>query len=514
MKNLFKIIYSLLAVLFIGLQSCDEGFEELNNNPDAVNEPTAEYIFTKAQLDAIDCQYYATNVICAGGFMQHFATYKDVPSLGDRYTWSQGGYPYDYFNGIFPNAVNEIAEVIKAVEEDPEQVNLLSIARIWKVYVMHKITDLYGDIPYSEAAMGYTSTIYTPKYDEQSSIYTDLLSELEEAVLALDDSKASFGDADLIYSGNTVQWRKFAYSLMLRLGSRLSKVDAATSQTWVQKAIAGGVIMDDADVASIPYTDGPQTFNYNPVAYGLLSNDYGTGDGVSNKEGGKLAETFISYLKETNDPRLNVLSIVWVNGVADTSAAIQSGMPNGLIGGSAPENYGSYSEPNPNTLLNYESPFLVITNAETNLLLAEAAVKGWSSTISAEDAYENAVSASMRNWSLYDASAGYISDSKINAYLAQNPFSTGTTEEKLEQINTQYWVSLFPDETEIYSNWRRSGYPLLTPVSVPGNITNGTIPRRLIYPPDEETLNATNWAEAVNRIGGNDFTARVWWDAE
>src|SRR5690606_26083174 len=141
---------------------------------------------------------------------------------------------------------------------DPEEINKLSIARIWRVWVYHRITDLFGDIPYSEAAKGATDKLYTPKYDEQSYIYMDMLKELDEAANAFDPALPSFDQADLIYGGDISKWKKFAYSMMLRLGMRLTKVDNATAKLWVQKAIAGGVIVKDEDVAFVQYLDGSQ----------------------------------------------------------------------------------------------------------------------------------------------------------------------------------------------------------------------------------------------------------------
>jgi hypothetical protein len=498
-----------VALAMMGLASCDKGFEDMNTNPDASPQITPAYVFTKAQLDAVGNSYFATNVLLAGGSMQQFATYKDVPGIGDKYYFQQGTYPYDYFQNAYPTAVNETAEVIRAVSTDPSQVNRLAAARIWRVYIFHRLTDLYGDIPYSQAAQGYTQNLFTPKYDPQAEIYADMLKELEQAAGSFDATKTTFGVADLIYGGDVTKWTKFANSLMLRLGMRMTKVDPTSAKTWVQKAIAGGVITQDADIARINYLAAGQDFNKNPYALALRNNDYSAGNGDSNTEGGKLAKTLIDALKTTADPRLNAIAVVWNGTVADTSTALQKGMPNGLL--NKPAEFKTYSEPNPNTLLKYDTPVVLISAAEVNLLLAEAAVRGWY-TGDAATAYANGVSAAMRNWSLFGA-AGVISPARISGYLARNPFlSSGTTEAKLEQIGTQLWVTLFPDEQEVFSSWRRTGYPKLTPVNIVGNITGGVIPRRSLYSPTEESINNAQFSAAVARQGANLLTTRVWWD--
>jgi hypothetical protein len=496
------LIYTAVAAM-LAFQSCDKGFADMNINPDASATATPEYVFSKALLDVWGNSYFGTQTLACGGSMQHFATYKDVPGIGDKYYFQQGTYPYDFFTTGYPKAVNEISTVINAVDSS---VNKLSITRILRAYEMARMTDLYGDIPYSEAAKGYTTNNFTPKYDAQADIYADLLKELDESALALDASKATFGAGDYIYGGNVTKWKKLAYSLMLRLGMRLTKVDATLAQTWVTKAIAGGVITTDADIATMKYT-GTTTINRNPAANDMLTNDYAVADGVSNTEGGKLAATFIDALKNSNDPRLNVIAVVWVNGKADTTTALQKGMANGLL--LKPADYGTYSEPNPATILQNTAPLIMMSAAETNLLLAEAAVRGWY-TGDAAAAYAAAISASMRNWALF-GSAGVIADSRITTYVAANPL-TGTTDQKLSQIGTQMWIALFLDEQEIHANWCRTGYPALTPVNITGNITGGTIPRRLLYPPSEESVNSTQLQIAVSRQGPNVMTTHVWWD--
>ncbi|MBN8825178.1 MULTISPECIES: SusD/RagB family nutrient-binding outer membrane lipoprotein [unclassified Spirosoma] len=519
MKSLIKKI-GFVAPLFLLLTACDKGFEEMNVDPNKYAEVVPEYLFTRAQLDGVSTNFTGAAYLTIGQSMQHFATYKEVPAAGDKYfnySYSTGNWNAYAGTTAGQGAIISIRQVIDAVSGNALNVNKLSAARIWKAYIFHRLTDIYGDIPYFDAGKALSDKNYSPKYDTQQTIYADLLKELDESIAAFDASKGTFGNADLMFGGDVTKWKKFAYSLMLRLGMRLTEVDPTTAKTWVQKAIAGGVILDDADRATIAYVDGSQTASRNFIASGLLSTDYVT-PGGDNVEGGKFAKTLIDYLKNTKDPRLNVISIVWTTTdnktfTADTTTALQSGMPNAAYN-SLPANFNSFSEPNPNTLLKYSAPLLVMTNAEIYLLLAEAAVRGWYTGSSAEAAYTNAVKAGMRQWSLF-GTGGVISDAKINAYLVANPYKTGgTVAQQMEQISTQKWVSLFlEDEYEIFSNWRRTGYPVLTPTNYPGNLTGGKIPTRFVIPDSEETYNKTNFIEARTRQGGtNTLSSVVWWD--
>jgi hypothetical protein len=181
---------------------------------------------------------------------------------------------------------------------------------------------------------------------------------------------------------------------------------------------------------------------------------------------------------------------------------------------SLPGDFNTFSEPNPATILKYNAPLLVFTTAEAHLLLAEAALRGWYSGTTAEAEYTAAVTSAMKQWTLF-GNAGIISDAKIAAYLKDNAFKTaGTLAEKMEQIGTQKWLSLFlEDEYEIFSNWRRTGYPKLTPTNYPGNLTGGKIPTRFVIPDSEENYNKANFYEARTRQGGtNTLSSVVWWD--
>ncbi|MBB6107531.1 Starch-binding associating with outer membrane [Mucilaginibacter lappiensis] len=509
MKKYFipKLIV-LLLITCIGLQGCDKNFEAINTNPNSSANPTPAFVFTKAVLDgAGDVQ------VLLQGTMQYTTSYNDVAGFGAKYVLSQSSQSWVVFNTAYPKEINEISQVITSVKGNPDQVNLLSAARIWRAYCFSRITDLYGDIPYSQAGKGYTDAIYMPAYDEQKNIYADMLKELDEATAAFNAAKPTFGAADLIYNGDVNKWKKFAYSLMLRCAMRMTKVDIAGAETWARKAIAGGVITADADMAKVNgYVSAGQDINKNPLALNMLNADYIGANGTSNPEGGKYQDVFINYLKTNNDPRLAAVSVVWLNKVADTTAAIQKGMSSSLSAKPADAVFVTYSEPNPNTILQLNSPYLLLTNAETNFLLAEAALRGWYTASSASTLYENGISASMRQWALF-GSQGVISTNQIQTYLSYHRLNTtGSFNAQMEQIYTQFWVGVFPNSQEVFASYRRTGYPALVPNNYVGNATGGKIFRRMLYPTTEQNLNTANYNAAIARQGPDDFLTRMWWD--
>ncbi|HXO76468.1 MAG TPA: SusD/RagB family nutrient-binding outer membrane lipoprotein, partial [Puia sp.] len=426
-KKYAGILTGALAVL--SLQSCDKEYNDLNLNPDATAKPTPEYVFTLAQYEGAgyDGHYGSSGSNFLMGTMQYTTSYNDVAGFGSKYITSQINASSAAFSAAYPDEINELYTVIKAVSGNASRINELAEARIWRVYCYSKLTDLYGDIPYSQASLGYDSSNYKPAYDAQKNIYANLLAELDAAATSLDPGKTvTYGTSDLIYGGNPTQWKKFAYSLMLRLGMRMTKVDVASAQTWVTKAIAGGVITADADIAKMSYIADGQDINKNPLILDMWNADYIARNGKTNTEGGKYADSWITYLQTTKDPRLPVISVVWVNGAPDTTSSIQKGMPQNLAN-QVPANFVTYSEPNPKTVLLLNAPRMLFTVAESNFLLAEATLRGWYNGATAASLYVNGVQAAMRQWSIIAGTAGAISTDQVNAYLANNPYNAGGT---------------------------------------------------------------------------------------
>src|SRR3569833_1538745 len=504
-----KYIYCMLMMLgVITIQSCTKDFEKFNTDPNSSPKPVPGYLFTKAEYDGVSAML---NLLL--GTMQYTTSFNDVAGFGSKYILAQAQQSAADFSRSYTNQINELVEVLKATTGDPSQINLVAEARIWRVYCFAWLSVLFGVIPYSQAGQGYNGGIYKPAYDPQKDIYADMLKELDQAATSLDGSKATFGDADLIYGGKTDKWKKFAYSLMLRYAMRMTKVDISSAQSWAAKAIAGGVILDDADIAKVPYVGSGQDINKNPLANNLWNSDYIAQDGITNTEGGKYQDVFISHLKANKAPRLGVISIVYNGGVADTSFAKQKGMSAGL--NTKPADFVTYSEPNPKTILLLNSPRLIFTSAESYFLLAEAAARGWYNGSSASTAYENGISAAMRQWAVIGGAPGTITANQINTYIAHHKLNTaGTLDQQMEQIYTEFWVGFFPDAEEVYSTYRRTGYPALVPNNYVGNATGGKIFSRMLYPISEQNLNSASYNDAISRQGPDDFLTRVWWDKQ
>ena len=175
-----------------------------------------------------------------------------------------------------------------------------------------------------------------------------------------------------------------------------------------------------------------------------------------------------------------------------------------------------YSVVNRYTYAQLGAPTLFLSDAETQFLLAEAAFRGWVTSGSASGYYTAGVQAAFAQ--ITESGAPALSKTggpgpspaAATTYLTANPYNAANA---LEQINTQIWVCTFMDEYESWANWRRSGFPVLSTVSYPGNVTSGTIPRRFTYPQGEPTTNTANYNAAVADLkNGDKMTSPVWWD--
>ena len=426
--------------------------------------------------------------------------------------------------GVYTGVVKPLVQIISLIKDDPNAKNLYNMARIWKAYAFMTLVDTYGDVPYTEAGKGYLEGINYPKYDKMADIYSDLYNELKTATAALSTSN-EYVSSDLFFGGATssspaliaaqvAHWKKIGYSLLLRLGMRYSKLDAAKAASISQEAFAGGVILSNSDNVVVT--------QYNNTVQNGFSNLQRTVSPYFYY----LTEPFVNQLKTTGDPRLKYVGASYskpelITSVRDTASANQFGFPIGydqISVLSFPGYRGTKGGGQNYTQLNYDvvastiAPAFFITNSQTQLLLAEAKFRGWiTGGLSTQQYYEAAVRAAMDEWSLFPGTfSPAVSDADKNAYLA-NPLVAYNDANALKLINTQYWIECFTNGSEGFANWRRSGFPVLQPNSYNNNLNGGFV-RRMAYPNAEQAQNPANYAAAVSSMGGDGLTQRIFWD--
>jgi len=509
-----KKYIAIALVAMATVTGCDRGFDELNTNKIDPTTLDPVFVLNRSVVDITFTSTANTQAMLCYNFpiVQQILTPFGSSLTGGNYNQLHRENATRLWNFYYPNIVKQIVDVVERTRDVPEQHNLHQFGRIWKAYVFMALTDTYGDIPYFEAGKGYSEGAMAPKYDAQEAIYADILNELDEASNALDASLAPL-TSDILYGGNVAQWKRFGFSLMLRAAMRLTKVDPATAETYVQKAVAGGLMESNEDNAKNRHSS-------------LYINWMGEQLSGREKANFYLAEPFVNHLQETDDPRLPVYAIRYVgaqNGTQQTASRatsdpdMQVGMPFGYNDVSIVETYAEkgvvslwdYSQANQTMVVTQFAPEFFVTYAQTQLLLAEAIVRGWASGDAAET-YERGVRANMEQMAEYGA-GGIIEEAAIQTYLDAHPLDMANA---IEQINTQYWVVSFLDGNELFANFRRSGYPELDPNPYPGSEISGDFIRRLVYPDSEYVVNNENVSEAIARQGADDLNTRVWWDKE
>ena len=469
----------LLAIALVAA-SCDSGLTGVNQNPNAPGEVKPQYLFPNGVTSAV-------GRVRGGGFdltftslwAQHIA--MDRFTDEDRYSIRPGTIDGNW-SSFYSGELEDFATIIQ--QSDPAtSPNIVGPALVMKSWTYGVMTDIWGDIPYSEANKGTDN--FTPKYDRQQDVYNGLFADLTAASDMLAAGGSGYGSADPIYGGDAAEWHKFANSLRLRFALRLIKVDPGKAQSEATAAIAAGVFTSNADNALLQWPgDG--------------TNDSPFFNTFRTRDDQHVSQTLVDTLKALSDPRLGVYADPVISQLPDT---VYIGAPNGLqdddaiaIGLTNTSRVGA-------AYRQRDTPSILMTYSEVLFGEAEAAARGWTAGDPAA-LYNDAIRASMQ----YNG----IADDVIDVYVA-TPRVAYNPANGLTQIALQKWIALYAQGADAYAEYRRTGVPDLQPG--PAVITDPHIvARRLTYPLAEQSFNNANLQEAISAQGGASLNDRVWWD--
>ena len=493
------------AILF--LIGCDSGFDTLNTDTtrltsvDPVMQLNTAIVNSAANLTMLQCE---TSIV-----KQHMRIFAGVGACGNFNVDARDVSSNNWNNG-YGTRMRNLVDALRTSADDPTAANLRNIIRIWRAYTMMRVTDSYGDVPYSQAGLGFLEGVAFPEYDSQESIYTGpegLLQELSTATAALDPALPAPG-REVMYEGDVTRWQRLGNSLLLRAGMRLTKVAPNIAEQYVSAAVSGGVMQSNDDNAVILHTSEYRNDPGNSLNGGQSHFNY-------------LVADFVDYLRDTNDPRLGAIAVRYVGATgsgtqteanATRDPADQVGIPMGYdntnIGPVAEAagigSFYAYSQPDRTRMMDPQAPSFLVTHAQTQLLMAEAAHRGWIPG-SAAEFYENGIRAHMEQLSTSYVNTT-IAQSDIDAYVTAHPLEAGR---ELEQINTQYWIASFLIADESWANFRRSCYPALTPNPRQDDLpAEESFMRRFGYPSDERSLNPN----VESGVTPDEIGTRIWWD--
>ncbi|NDO61459.1 MULTISPECIES: SusD/RagB family nutrient-binding outer membrane lipoprotein [Bacteroides] len=555
-QSKYITIITMACALFFA--SCsDEYMENMNTDPSkaATIDPNAQ--LTTAQLQTYgDLSMMEIYRNYHYAFTQQLMGCWNTTNYGGRHTLDNNEMSR-IWTSFYTQSLKNIIDAQYRTAEDAEKVNINSVLRIYRVYLMSIITDTYGDAPFSEAGLGFLEGKFNPKYDKQEDIYNAFFLELEDAVNKIDPTKDKV-TGDLIYAGDVTKWQQLANSLRLRFAMRISNVNPTKAQTEFENALAanGGVITDASSDALIKYMTIAFSFGqeaYSDYRGNSLSQLLFGNDPANNPS--YLCSTFFNQLYNSGDPRTFKISRCYYDGLMSATSPdnrvdiTQEMIEKGID--FSPRDPGAYSwEPWPtgydshicaelavnnpsvtatmarevepklaNNFLKSDNPGVVMTSAEVKFLMAEATVKKWNvGSVSAEDLYKQGVRAAM-DFLTDNYGCTATTDAEFDAFIQDKGAFGHTDNQKLEAINTQAWILHFTNPAECWANVRRSGYPKLKSPAEYGfgqYLTGGTeIPVRLCYPVLESSYNKKSYNEAIERMGGTDnWHCLLWWDTE
>ncbi len=523
MKKNYKYIVGLALMFFVNglvFQSCTKNFEEINTDPYGPldKDLEADYVIIGEPFKQVQLNFYTFNPAWVMQLQQNLIAdvYSGYMMPPTPFRGNINNMTYALVNGwngfpwsvAYENVMSPLAKVEDKAAGKFE--NFVGWAKICRVEGMHRVSDIYGPLVYSQ--YGIPAADGSFPYDSQAQLYDQFFKQLKEGVDILtpyaDDPNAvkSFTRFDLVYAGDYVKWIKFANSLRLRLAIRIAKVDPARAKTEAEAAVSNKFGLLSANDENF-LVDGklPHPLNTINDAWGDI----------------RMNASMESILGGFNDPRESVYF---------QTSEITPGSFKGIRSGiaiAAKSDYVTFSK-----LVNL-SLVQLMTSSEVSFLKAEGALRGWNMGGTAQHFYEQGITLSFAQYGL-NASA-YLNNSVLTPMAYTDPKNSANNiaaasnitvkwddadnnERKLEKIITQKWIAMFPDGQEAWSEFRRTGYPKQFPVMV--NLSGGTIStadfiKRINFVDSEYQANPAGVAGAVSSLGGPDTGGtNLWWDKD
>ena len=486
MKKMTRILASALTVISLLClnTSCTNDFEDINANPNSPEVVQPEFLLTNVITEFSNQNTYEQGFNLSNYFA-HFSAAIDF-GFADRYIVGSNG---TYWNTLF-GLLTDI-ESMKSLPNTNEAYN--AIGDILKSMMFSQLTDMWNDVPYSEA-LRLEEGFSTPKYDTQESIYTDpqigILVVLKRSAETLENSTQVIR-GDVMFNNDLNQWARLANSLRVRYIMRISKRLSDFSELQAL-ASSGNLMQSNADNAVVPYlASAPNQFPFFLAASGA-------------NEEHVMTFTVDSVLTLWDDPRIGVFYKPTQRSLS-TNTPEYRGIRNGqnretiaadpTITAESISLFGSIFRDSPNAV---DAQFMQY--AELQFALAEAAERGYI-TGNANTYYQNGVTASFTYYNV-QVPGDYFTRAAIALNGSNN----------LEKILTQKWMSLINVGHEAWFNIRRTGIPALQ--VGPDAANDGRYPVRYFYPESEQATNQQNYQIAVNRIGGDNLNSKSWWEKD
>lgn len=469
------IFKGLAAFFLLTLATSCEKTLDINKDPNFPTQVDKRLLLPAAQVQLGYTVGGSINRI-AGNIVQHYGGHRNQPLQYNQYDIGPAE-----SDGIWSAMYAVVLRDLKGVQEQARATGdsmYVGVTQLLMAYSYSVLTDLYGDIPFSEALMDDAKL--TPKYDRQEEIYPALISMIDAGVANVKSGTgASPGTDDLVYSGNMQRWEKFGNSLKLRLLNHLSERQPGAAAAFLNTAPL--LITNNNENAQVVY--GSNSANANPV-YGF--------DVLSGRKDMAVASTIVDKMKALNDPRMPLYFFGVKNGT-------NAGQYLGNIPGGDEDDAGEslFSRVGP-AYASINSPVVLMSLAEVQFIIAEVRLRE-GKTAEAGAAYNAAIAADFNALGIGSEAAGYLAKPQV------------AFNNSLQRIIEQKWITLFQGSYEAWVDWRRTGFPALTGAAV--SRTDGIIPRRLPLPQLEINLNRQSLEAGPGvPVPIEALKERVWWD--
>ena len=487
MKLSIKYFCAILVFL-VALGGCTNGFEDMNVNP---NKPTAvspEYLLPQALQTSID-NYWGNknrneriNFDHAMSWVGHL-TRNIYENEGDNYN-VQPSVNIKNWEVFYADAQINYQKVIDNSDADSKtpNPNYEGIGIGMRAWGFSLLTDIWGAVPYKTALSGTAEEpVYSPTYDSQEAIYAGIIEDLKVANEKLDVTGPAI-KGDIMFNGKILLWKKFFNSLRFKLLNRqahLVSTSSAEMQGMLDDPATYPMIDSKTEIAQLKYGAVPTNNPWNDILIQQGRTDW------------NISSTLVDKLKELDDPRLSVYAVP-----GNLANGVISGHANGLPGEIATKFLGYSAVINPAIFAQATSPAVLMSHAELLFTKAEAALEGNTSG-DAQALFEAGITAAFDQYGL-SAPDGYIA--QLGAVSKEN-------------IMTQKWIALFGQGIEAWTEYRRTGFPVMPAADPQAKFQNdGVLPTRLAYPSTEYSLNGdqVKQAETLN-AGADNMKTKLWW---
>jgi len=562
MKN--KILI-LSCIVFATVFSCTDDFNEINQQPDALStsDVSAKFFVTTLQqqfLRPTMVPLWFGDLIHPDGFSGQISNgYANSDWTGDL-GWVYNSFYTDLGAWDWYAAYNStLTSYMNLVKEGGplENNQYYAIGLVMKGFYYTQFTETHGMIPYSEAS---DPNIALPKYDAQIDVYKGVIADLNQAITLIADNQNTgegielLGENDVIFNGDMQNWKKLANSLKLRIALRAHGSPGEDfSASVASEAIASGVLAD-TDALFAAFTTETNIWG-GSASYGDIWHSF-TGSQW------KATEAMVNILKSNDDPRLGEITKPSVGGIItimkpdsdsenfsliaehleflentlnasglvldtdytwdETATDLTITMPDNTNYLGLPSRLSGkikdfmhkdlFSDPSDWVTQKTNEggrifPTILLTSADSHFMIAEAITKGLVSG-DANSYYQIGLEKAMVLWET----------STTSDFLASEMGSlNGSSEQNLERIATQRWLTNYTNGYESWAIVRDTGYPSAAMVtSTNNNIIsfagelNGEYPQRLRYGTSVYTSNAANAEAAVSAQGPDKMATSLW----